>query len=151
MVLSEKPESAWENPTSGIHSAVCCDVIDLGEQQTNFGPKNQLQLKFRLGDQDKADGSPMYITRKYTQTLHPEGSLRKDLKSWRGQDLTADEKKEFNPDNVLIGAQAQVNIEEFTKGDGTPGSAIGAVLPPAKGQDVKVPADYERVTADPDW
>jgi len=109
-----------------------------------------LQLKFRIGDQDKSDGSPMYISRKYTATLNEKGAFRKDLKSWRGADLSNEEKGDFNTD-VLVGAQAQLNIEEFQKSDGTAGSAVGAILPPEKSQDVKVPDEYERVTADPDW
>ena len=148
MVLSEQSTSAWENPSTGLHNAVCVDVIDLGEQTTTYQgetkTRNMLQLKFRIGDQDKSDGTPMFINRKYTATLNEKGALRKDLKSWRGQDLSVDEKKEFNPD-VLVGAQAQLNIEEWQKSDGTPGTSIGAILPPANGQDVKVPDDYERV------
>ena len=154
MVLTEKSESTWENPTSGLHTAVCVDSIDLGEQTTTYQGETKtrpmLQLKFRIGDQDKSDGSPMYISRKYTATLNEKGAFRKDLKSWRGADLSNEEKGDFNTD-VLVGAQAQLNIEEFQKSDGTAGSAVGAILPPEKGQDVKVPDEYERVTADPDW
>lgn len=143
MILKDESSSGWENPSTGIHGAVCCDVIDLGLQQTQWGEKRKLQLTFSL-DQNKSDGKPIVISRRYTATLNEKGSLRKDLKTWRGADLTADEKAEFNAEK-LIGAQAQVNIEEFQKSDGTAGTSIGAILPPADGQDVKADPDYERV------
>ena len=143
MILKDESSSGWENPSAGIHGAVCVDVTDLGLQQTNYGEKRQLRLTFSL-DQNKSDGKPIVISRKYTATLNEKGALRKDLKTWRGADLTADEKAEFNAEK-LIGAQAQVNIEEFQKNDGTTGTSIGAILPPADGQDIKADPDYERV------
>lgn len=143
MILKEESgPSSWENPTPGLHQAVCIDVIDLGVQQTNYGEKPQLKLMFEL-DQQRSDGGPIRMGRKYTATLNEKGALRGDLKSWRGADLTADEKAEFNLDK-LVGAQAQLNIEEFQKSDGTAGTAIGAVLPPANGQDLKPSDDYTR-------
>jgi hypothetical protein len=129
---------------------VCVDAVDLGEQPTDWGMKRQVELKFRIGDQDKADGSPMIIGRKYTQTLHADGALRKDLKSWRGQDLTAEEKANFDTEQ-LVGAQVIVDIEETQKTNGEPGSRVEKLRPPEKGQDVKTPEGFERAEPNPDW
>jgi hypothetical protein len=143
MILSDTSTSSWENPTLGLHGAVCVDVADLGIQQTNFGEKHLIAVVFGL-DQNKADGTQITISRKYTKSLNEKAAFRKDLKTWRGADLTDAEKAEFNTE-MLVGAQAQVNIEEFQKNDGTPGTSIGAILPPADGQDVKGADDYERM------
>ena len=143
MIMSDTSTSSWENPTLGLHGAVCCDVADLGLQMTNYGEKNLISVTFSL-DQNKEDGKPITISRKYTKSLNEKSAFRKDLKTWRGADLTAEEKAEFNTEK-LVGAQAQVNIEEFQKSDGTPGTSIGAILPPADGQDVKADPEYERV------
>ena len=143
IILKDESTTDWENPKVGLTAAICIDVVDLGEQSTEYGDKVQIKLVFQL-DQERTDGAPIRIGRKYTKTLNEKGSFRKDLKSWRGADLTADEKAEFDAD-VLIGAQAQVLITEFQKTDGTPGTSIGAVTPPADGQDIKADADYVRV------
>jgi hypothetical protein len=143
MIMSDTSTSSWENPTLGLHGAVCCDVADLGLQMTNYGEKNLISVTFSL-DQNKEDGKPITISRKYTKSLNEKSAFRKDLKTWRGADLTDAEKAEFNTE-MLVGAQAQVNIEEFQKSDGTPGTSVGAILPPADGQDVKADPEYERV------
>lgn len=143
MILKEESgASSWENPKPGLHQAVCVDIDDLGMQQTNYGEKHQLKLVFEL-DQQRSDGGPIRMGRKYTATLNEKGALRGDLKSWRGADLTVEEKNEFNLEK-LVGAQAQLNIEEFQKQDGTAGTAIGAILPPADGQNLEPSGDYVR-------
>ena len=143
MILKEESgASSWENPKPGLHQAVCVDIDDLGMQQTNYGEKHQLKLVFEL-DQQRSDGGPIRMGRKYTATLNEKGALRGDLKSWRGADLTVEEKNEFNLEK-LVGAQAQLNIEEFKKQDGTAGTAIGAILPPADGQNLEPSGDYVR-------
>ena len=143
MILKEESgASSWENPKPGLHQAVCVYIDDLGMQQTNYGEKHQLKLVFEL-DQQRSDGGPIRMGRKYTATLNEKGALRGDLKSWRGADLTVEEKNEFNLEK-LVGAQAQLNIEEFQKQDGTAGTAIGAILPPADGQNLEPSGDYVR-------
>ena len=121
MILTAKQEGGWENPKPGMHQAVCVDEIEKKDQETNYGKKNQIWLVFLL-DQKKSDGSPIIMTRKYAATLHEKGALRRDLKSWRGADLTSDEMDSFDTAR-LVGAQAQLNIEEFQKSDGTPGTS----------------------------
>lgn len=148
MILTANNEGGWENPKPGMHQAVCVDQIDKKDQETNFGKKDQVWLVFLL-DEKKSDGSPMVMTRKYAATLHEKGALRKDLKSWRGADLTADEMESFDTAR-LVGAQAQLNIEEFQKSDGTPGTSIGAILPPADGQNVDG-SEYAKKMEDHGW
>ena len=143
IILKDESTSDWENPKVGMTAAICIDVVDLGLQSTEYGDKEQIKLVFQL-DQERSDGKPMRIGRKYTKTLNEKGTFRKDLKSWRGADLTAEEKAEFDAD-VLIGAQAQVLITEFQKTDGTPGTSIGAITPPADDQDLKADEEYVRV------
>ena len=147
MILKEESgASSWENPKPGVHQAVCIDVEDLGMQQVTYKgetkSKHQLMLRFELAE-TRSDGGPIRMGRKYSATLDERGALRGDLKSWRGADLTAEEKSELNLEK-LVGAQAQVNVEEFQKRDGTAGTAIGAILPPADGQNLEPSGDYVR-------
>ena len=148
MILTAKNEGGWENPKPGMHQAVCVDEIEKKDQETNFGKKDQVWLVFLL-DQKKSDGSPIVMTRKYAATLHEKGALRKDLKRWRGADLTADEMASFDTAR-LVGAQAILNIEEFQKSDGTPGTSIEAILPPAEGQNVDG-SGYAKKMEDHGW
>lgn len=140
-------EGGWENPKLGMHQAVCVDDIDLGEVETKFGKKPRIRLMFLL-DQKRSDGEPMVIGRTYGATLSPKGDLRRDLKSWRGGDLSPDELKDFDT-KILVGVQAQLNITEFQKGDGTPGTQIETILPPVDGQSIDG-SSYEKKD-DPDW
>jgi len=142
MIIATETAGGWENPTAGLHQAVCIDVIDLGTQSTQWGDKEKLKLMFQL-EETKEDGTPMTIGRNYTRSLHEKAALRKDLKSWRGADLSDEERSGFDTEK-LIGAQAQVNIEEFEKEDGSKGSGIGAILPPVKGQKLTVTDEYVR-------
>lgn len=142
-ILKYESSSDWENPKVGMTAAICIDVVDLGLQTTSYGDKYQIKLVFQL-DQERSDGKPMRIGRKYTKTLDDKGNFRKDLKSWRGADLTTEELAEFDADK-LIGAQAQVLITEFQKTDGTAGTSIGAITPPADDQDLKADEEYVRV------
>lgn len=142
-ILKYEATSDWENPKVGMTAAICIDVVDLGLQTTSYGDKYQIRLIFQL-DQERSDGKPIRIGRKYTKTLDDKGSFRKDLKSWRGADLTAEELAEFDADK-LIGAQAQVLISEFQKTDGTPGTSIGAITPPTDDQKIKADEDYVRM------
>lgn len=142
MILTENASGGWEHPTAGLHQAVCVDVIDLGVQQTKFGEKEQVKLVFQL-DEGKADGTPIYMPRTYTASLNIKATLRKDLKSWRGADLSPEERGGFDMEK-LVGAQAQVNIEEFEKDGGEKGTSIGAILPPASKQKLKIEQGYKR-------
>lgn len=141
-------EGGWENPKLGMHKAVCVDDIELPQQETKFGLRDKLRLVFLL-EQKRSDGEPMVIGRTYGASLSAKSDLRRDLKSWRGADLTADELKGFDTAK-LVGAQAQVNITEFQKHDGTAGTQIETILPPADGQNVDGSA-YKPKDADPEW
>lgn len=143
----EANEGGWENPKLGMHQAVCVDDLDMGEVDTAHGKKRKIKLMFLL-DQKRSDGKPMVIGRTYNATLDPKGFLRRDLKGWRGGDLSPEEVKNFDT-NVLVGVQAQVNITEYQKGDGTPGTQIETILPPADGQSIDG-SSYEK-KGDPDW
>lgn len=142
MILKDVPQSDWENPSLGVHKAVCVDWVDLGLQETEYGEKQRVKLVFEL-DENKTDGTPIRIGRKFNATIAEKSALRASLKSWRGADLTAEEREHFDLEQ-LIGAQAQVNIEEWTKTGGAKGTKIGAILPPADGQDMVPDADFTR-------
>ena len=89
---------AWENAPTGIFKATCCDVIDLGRQETEHGNKHQCEIHFELEKETaglvEATGNQFTVrTQRYNlpepgHQLHEKSSLHKFLSAWRGKTLT---------------------------------------------------------------
>lgn len=75
----------YELPDEGPHAAVVADVIDLGERETEYGPKDQIRLIF-LVDQLDSQGNPIELRRTYNKTAHEKASVRKVAKMLLGRD-----------------------------------------------------------------
>ena len=113
---------------AGMHSAVCCDVVDHGKVETSFGLKHKVSLVFLIAE-NMENGKPYSVHRKYTASLNEKAALFKDLTSWRG--------KPFAPPCMLN------LIHETT--DGKTYANIASISPVPKGMDrMKVPPDYVR-------
>lgn len=144
-----KPK-VWPAPDTGDANAVCIDVIELGDETTDYGDgpvtRKKMRLLFQVEQRDD-EGRPIRVGKKYTRSIHEKSTLRKDLKSWRGADLTAEELADgtFDVDKV-IGAQARLLISHTPKNDGTDGvwANIDAVMQPADGVKVEADPDYQR-------
>lgn len=136
-----------EPAPEGLHNAVCCDVVDLGVKIGKFGKQDKVRLIFQLEEINmKAfEGpQPFRILRDYTKSLGEKASLRKDLKSWRGKDLTREELEGFDLEK-LIGVNAQIQVVHTMSDTGGVFGNIAAIVPPAKNQvPLKVVA-YQRV------
>ena len=88
-----KESAGYEIPPEGIHQAVCCDIINLGEIETKFGKKQQVAIVFQLecdGGFKRTDGSRFEISRRFNPTL-TNSSLKKFLEQWRGRAFTKEE------------------------------------------------------------
>src|ERR1700684_2934792 len=97
---------------AGTHAAVCCDVVDLGMLEVSFGGKTKTQHKVNLVwqiEEDRDDGKPFTVRKRYTLSLHEKASLRKDLESWRGRAFTPAELEGFDLE-VLIGIGCMLNV-----------------------------------------
>ena len=127
----------------GLHLAVCVDAIEMGEQETPWGLKRKVQLRWQLHDK-LADEKPFLVSKKYTASLHKKATLRQHIDSWRGKGLTDEEASEFDLEK-LIGANCQLNINHVSFNDGGVFAAVNAIVPPPKGGK-KLKADsYTRV------
>jgi hypothetical protein len=100
----------------GTHIAICDMFVDLGLQDSNFGAKHKiyirwqipkLRLKYEL-DGKQVDG-PMTIGGMYTLSLSDKSNLRPMLEAWRGQAFTSDELKKFDV-SVIAGKPCMVTI-----------------------------------------
>jgi len=113
-------ESDYEVVPAGQHLAVCYRLIDAGtreEQYKDNPPKKRhvLFVYWELPEVKMGDGRPFTISKKYTLTLNENGTLFKDLKTWRGKSFTQEELKGFDLLNIL-GVSAQLEVEHSDEG-----------------------------------
>ncbi len=145
ITVGEGGGGSWENAPIGIHKATCCDVVDLGTQETEFGTKHQCELYFEL---DKATGGIVEATgNQFTvrtqrfnlpepgQQLNEKSSLHKFLSAWRGKTLTPGDNIELGK---LVGVHAHLVLAMKTsQKTGSEYTAITTASP--KGKDEVFP------------
>jgi hypothetical protein len=92
----------------GTYIAVCTATVAIGWQETHFGEKEQLKVRFEVPterieyekDGEQVEG-PMVIWKTYTCSLNEKANLRRDLESWRGRQFTEEELAGFDIANIL--------------------------------------------------
>jgi hypothetical protein len=89
---------------AGTHAAVCCDVRDLGIlEQTWKGvtkKKHMVLISWQINE-DRDDGKPYLVSKRYTNSLHEKSTLRKDLQAWRGRPFSDAELKQFDLETII--------------------------------------------------
>lgn len=95
----------------GTYAAVCCMMIDMGNQYREAYDNTQHKVKigWEIPSEALEDGTPRYVFKEYTASLNAKGNLRKDLEAWRGRKFTVDELKGFSLKNI-VGVPCFVNI-----------------------------------------
>lgn len=94
---------------AGTHTAVCTQIVDVGPQETPFGQKELVFLRFEIPSErvewTDASGNPKegpsVIWTNYTASLSEKANLRKHLESWRGKKFTQEELGGFDMKNLL--------------------------------------------------
>lgn len=120
IVSGENNGGDFKPHPTGPHSAVCCDVVDLGIWQDQFPGKaprdvRKIRLVFQT-DERREDGERMTVGRMFTASLGEKANLRKFLESWRGTPFTEEQLRGFNLVK-LIGAPALVQVKHRQKGE----------------------------------
>lgn len=138
----------------GAYPATCCDVIDLGQVETQFGPVPKVQYAFFLPPL-RADDPPWFsvirarpLAQKLSRTRKGPSHLLAFLEAWRGEEIQA---AEFSGDGYEldsdIGRPALVSIVHYRTQDGREYANIATIMPlPGNMEAPKVPADYRRWT-----
>lgn len=131
---------------AGVHTAVCCDVVDMGLLEVTYAGQTKKQHKVRLVWQIEElmdDGKPFIVQKRYTLSLHEKSNLRLDLQSWRGRAFTDDELRGFDLEK-LIGINCMLNVVHTQKAGETYAN-VTAVMPLKKGMpQIVVSKDYVR-------
>ena len=158
--VSDKGGSFTPVP-QGTHVAVCNMIVDLGMQETPFGNKHQLYVRWELPNErleygeEKKDG-PMVVGKFYTASLNEKANLRHDLEAWRGRAFTGEELAEFDVFTVL-GIPCQLTVTHNDAGKakvaGVTGIPKGMDKPKAENPLVKYsePGDESQWDLVPKW
>jgi len=145
-IIATAGESKSFTPApTGVHQAVCVDVIDKGMLEVTYAGKTKTQHKVSLVwqiDERRDDGKRYLVYKRYTLSLNEKATLRKDLESWRGRPFSREEEMGFDVESV-IGANSLINIQHHTQGDRTYANVV-SIMPLAKGMVKLTATDYVR-------
>jgi len=98
-------------------SAVCVDVTPLKTVQTQYGPKEKFRFVLEIGE-TKEDGTPWCVwTATFTPSYHENSALRPFLRKWMGRELSTDEIKNFDTEDMLGRPAHLTVIHEHREGE----------------------------------
>ena len=134
--------TTWENAPTGIHKATCCDVVDLGKNETEFGEKHQCELHFELDKATaglvEATGNQFTVrTQRFNlpepgHQLNEKSSLHKFLSAWRGKTLKPGDNIELQK---LVGVHAHLVLAmKVSQKTGSEYTAITTASPKNKNE-----------------
>jgi hypothetical protein len=122
----------FEPAPAGPHAVVCCDVADLGMQETQWGPKDMVRVYWMLGEVME-DGRQYLVAQNYTASLNEKANLRRDLESWRGKPFEEEELRGFDLEK-LIGIPAYLNVvHNVSQKNGRTYANVASIMPLPKG------------------
>jgi len=121
-IVKSKGESNFEPVPMGTHVARCITVVNLGLQESKWGPKAKHYIGFEVPsvrvewekDKQKHEG-PAIIGSTYTSSLSPKAILRQHLESWRGKAFTEAELEAFDLMN-LLGVPCMLSVTHTVNG-----------------------------------
>ena len=151
MQIMVKNDATFAPAPAGTHAAVCVDVIDHGmvdvSYQGKIERKQQISVVWQI-DENRDDGKPFLLRRRYNATLRHKSSLKRDLENWRGRPFTAKELEEgFNMEN-LLSAGCLINVVHETR-NGETYANVNSIMRLTKGTAAPTPRDYVRVSDRP--
>lgn len=143
----EKGGGDFKPVPQGSHAAVCDMVVDLGLQETNFGTKHQIYIRWQIPGERveyEFDGQqvnrPAVVGATYTLSMSEKSNLRPLLESWRGRKFTSEEIRKFDITSVA-GKPCLIGITHNESGGKTYANVsslmslpVGMPIPQAEGE-----------------
>ena len=107
---------------AGTYSAVCCELIDLGQQYNEAWKTSSRKVLVGweiVGETVMVNGEPQprIFSKTYTASLNEKAALRKDLNAWRGRPFTEEELKAFDL-KTIVGVPCMLTIVHQTSQNG---------------------------------
>jgi hypothetical protein len=130
IMVSGKSEGGFRGLEPGIYKGRCDLIADLGTQETKFGDKHKIYIRYTVPDQvvETSEGEKfqMSIGSTFTASLSKKANLRKMLEAWRGRPFTEEELAGFDL-SKLLGVPATLVVSSYLK-DGEERSSLENVL-----------------------
>jgi hypothetical protein len=98
LIIRKKP---FTPAPEGVWPAVCVDVVNLGMEDSPWGPLHKCRIVWEISALMPETGNRFIQGQKYTVSLGEKANLYKMLKVWRGKDFTADELSAFDLENIF--------------------------------------------------
>jgi hypothetical protein len=126
-IIAKEPESKFTPAPEGLFQAVCVDVIERLQQQTPWGLKDKVEIRWQLEATNPDTQEPFEVRAFYTLSLSEKANLRKHLETWRGRKFNAEELKGFDLER-LIGANGQIQIIHNISDEGKTYANVQAII-----------------------
>jgi hypothetical protein len=143
IVVKINAKKDYEKVSEGMHQAVLADIVELGVEQTKFGPKDRVRLVWITDEADK-EGRSKLVFEKFTLSLHEKAGLAKRFKSIGIAVPTAND-AEFDLDKAL-GTNARLVIQhsEPTPDGDVYANVASALKADPKATRLSIPKDFVR-------
>ena len=140
MRIPVKIDSDFELLSEGIHPAILADVVDLGERDTQNGPKLKVQFVWLTSEVD-TEGRTKRAFETFNQSVHERSRLGQTV---RKLGAVVPSSGFYDPED-LIGTQRNLVIQHNEAADGKVYANITAYLKPdGKSPKMSIPRDFER-------
>ncbi len=140
-LLAKEKSSDFKLLEPGTHLAICNAVIGVGVQETMFGSKEKVYIRWEVPAervQYEKDGEqvnlPMTIWGNYTNSISPKANLNQLLNGWRGKAFTPEERKGFELFD-LVGEPCLLTVVHNESGDNVYAN-VQSVARVMKGQEI---------------
>jgi hypothetical protein len=115
--VTESEQFERQLPTAGMCAAAISSIIDLGTQDSEFGPKRKLEFTYELAEKaifNPENGEqPFHLSKRETASMNTKSNLYDIVQS-----LIGSVGEDFNP-YELLGKQCLLNLVHVVKGDVT--------------------------------
>jgi len=142
-IIVREPESKFTPAPEGLWPGVCVDVIERPQQQTPYGVKDKIEVRWQIDEANPDTGKRFEVRAWFTASLNEKAKLRQTLETWRAKKFTADELRGFDVEK-LIGVNCQIQIVHNQGDEGKVYANVQAVVPAPRGAVRLSPLDYTR-------
>lgn len=137
LTISDKGRSSVPLLEPGTYPAICCQIIDLGQQfnETYHSTARKVLIGWEvIGETVEVNGEtqPRIFSKIYTASLNEKAALRRDLNAWRGRPFTAQELAAFDL-KAILGAPCLISVIHQTGQTGNTYATLASISKPPKG------------------
>jgi hypothetical protein len=133
----------------GQFSAVCADVVNLGERVEQFqgNPPRivpKCALVFQTDEINPDTKEPHTISAEFTVSMNEKAGLRLLLEAWRGKTYTDEQAEAGVPVHKLVGVPALISVEHKRSSAGRTYAKIKTIAPLPKAMPAPTLNGYKR-------